>query len=69
MNTNGQLQIKYGSFTAQANNLNYLLETGIVVKNDELTIASFSLSNNKETEGGGKITASGKIAMHEGNNY
>jgi hypothetical protein len=63
MNTNGQLQIKYGSFTAQANNLNYLLETGIVVKNDELTIASFSLSNNRETKGGGKITASGKINL------
>jgi hypothetical protein len=63
INTNGQLQIKYGSFTAEANNLNYLIETGIVVKDEELTIASFSLSNNKETKGGGKITASGKIIL------
>jgi hypothetical protein len=63
INTNGELQIKYGSFTAGVNNLNYLLETGLVLKDDELTIASFSLSNDNETKGGGKITASGKIIL------
>lgn len=63
LNTNGQLQIKYASFTVEANNLNYLVETGLVFKDDELNIASFSLENNKETTGGGKITAAGKILL------
>jgi len=63
INTNGELQIKYGSFTAGVNNLNYMLEAGLVLKDDELKIASFSLSNDNETNGGGKITASGKIVL------
>ncbi|MBT8380793.1 MAG: hypothetical protein KJO59_00390 [Ignavibacteria bacterium] len=63
ISSEGELQIKYGSFTVEANNLNYLMETGLVLTDNEITIASFSLENNKETKGGGKITASGRIVM------
>lgn len=63
INSNGQLQIKYSSFTAEVNNLIYMLEAGFVIKDDQVTIASFSLSNSEDTKGGGKITASGRLIL------
>ncbi len=63
ISSDGNLKLKYGSFLLDANNLSYLLETGFLLKDDELSILDFTLSNSKETKGGGIITASGKIKL------
>ncbi|RJR07198.1 hypothetical protein C4588_07030 [Candidatus Parcubacteria bacterium] len=63
ISSDGNLKLKYSTFILDANNLSYLLETGFVLKDDELSIVDFTLSNSKETKDGGTITASGKIKL------